>query len=320
MRLPVGYFRTIYDPRFSWQFPLEPRAGHRQPRRSPGRAARRSAARASSTACSTSAASMPTSTTGPACTARAAGATASCCRSSSAPKRYEGGESEYHGASGELGVSDLRNDHPYCEAWLAAGAEAGHPLTDDFNGAVSDGLGRYQLTLRGRWRCDAATAFLAPARQRPNLTVVDRRAGHARRWSRTAAPAASSGSRAASAQSARAEREVILSAGALQSPQLLQLSGIGPAALLRRHGIAVAVDAPEVGAQPAGPLPGARHRQAEGEALAQRRRAQSAAPGADGRAVAVLAARAADGRRRPGRRPGRAPSMPRAGAPTCCST
>ena len=124
---------------------------------------------------------MPTSTTGPACTARAAGATARCCRSSSAPKRYEGGESEYHGASGELGVSDLRNDHPYCAAWLAAGAEAGHPLTDDFNGAVSDGLGRYQLTLRGRWRCDAATAFLAPVRQRPNLDGRDRRAGHARR-------------------------------------------------------------------------------------------------------------------------------------------
>ena len=111
---------------------------------------------------------------------------------------YEGGESEYHGASGELGVSDLRNDHPYCEAWLAAGAEAGHPLTDDFNGARSDGLGRYQLTLRGRWRCDAATAFLAPARQRPNLTRRDRRAGHARRRRDAAAPAASSGSRAGS--------------------------------------------------------------------------------------------------------------------------
>ena len=57
-------------------------------------------------------------------------------------ERYEGGESEYHGAGGELGVSDLRNDHPYCEAWLAAGAEAGCRATADFNGAQHDGLGR----------------------------------------------------------------------------------------------------------------------------------------------------------------------------------
>ena len=85
---------------------------------------------------------------------------------------YEGGASEWHGARGELGVSDLRNDHPYCEAWLAAGAEAGYPADADFNGAQPDGLGRYQLTLRGRWRCDAATAFLAPVRARPNLTIA----------------------------------------------------------------------------------------------------------------------------------------------------
>ena len=115
-------------------------------------------------------------------------------------ERYEGGESEYHGALGELGVSDLRNDHPYCEAWLAAGAEAGHPLTDDFNGARSDGLGRYQLTLRGHWRCDAATAFLAPARQRPNLTVVTGAQVDARRRRARPRRAASSGSRPAQRQ------------------------------------------------------------------------------------------------------------------------
>jgi choline dehydrogenase-like flavoprotein len=62
-----------------------------------------------------------------------------------------------------LGVSDLRNDHPYCEAWLDVAVQAGHARTDDFNGAQSDGMGRYQLTLRGHWRCDAATAFLRPA-------------------------------------------------------------------------------------------------------------------------------------------------------------
>eukprot|EP01036_Dinobryon_divergens_P061687 gene61687-biopygen15681 len=87
-------------------------------------------------------------------------------------ERYEGGENEFHGGTGELGVSDLRNDHPFCEAWLAAAEQAGHPRTPDFNGAQTDGMGRYQLTVRGHWRCDAATAFLAPVRKRVNLVVL----------------------------------------------------------------------------------------------------------------------------------------------------
>jgi choline dehydrogenase len=161
-------------------------------------------------------------------------------------ERYEGGANEFHGGAGELGVSDLRNDHPYCEAWLDAAAQAGHPRTPDFNGAQTDGMGRYQLTLRGHWRCDAATAFLTPARQRANLTVVtgaqvsqvlqDKGRAVGVEWLQGGAR-----------QSARADGEVILAAGALQSPQLLQLSGIGPASLLQQHGIAVKVDAPEVG-------------------------------------------------------------------------
>jgi len=244
-RLPVGYFRTIYDPRFSWQFPLEPEAstGHRRIDWPRGKALGGSSVINGLLYIRGQPADFDD-------WAAEHGARGWSYRELlpffKRSEAYEGGESEYHGASGELGVSDLRNDHPCCEAWLAAGAEAGHPLTDDFNGAVSDGLGRYQLTLRGRWRCDAATAFLAPARQRPNLTIVTGaqvtrvvvEKGRARgvEWVEAGVP-----------KSARAERDVILSAGTLQSPQLLQLSGIGPAALLRRHGIAVAVDAPEVG-------------------------------------------------------------------------
>ena len=207
LRLPVGYFRSIYDPRFSWQFPLEPEESTGGGR-SRGRAARRSAARASSTACSTSAASRPTSTTGPACTARAAGATARCCRTSSARRPTRAAPANGTAAAGELGVCDLRNDHPYCEAWLAAGAEAGHPLTDDFNGARSDGLGRYQLTLRGHWRCDAATAFLAPARRAAEPHGRHRRARDARRRRARPRDAASNGSsRAARGQASAARRE-----------------------------------------------------------------------------------------------------------------
>jgi len=244
-RLPVGYFRTIYDPRFSWQFPLEPepstdRRAIAWPR---GKAVGGSSVINGLLYIRGQHADFDD-------WARVHGAHGWSYRELlpffKRSEAYEGGESEYHGAAGELGVSDLRNDHPYCEAWLAAGAEAGHPATADFNGAVSDGLGRYQLTLRGRWRCDAATAFMAPARGRPNLVVVTGAQvtrvvvenGRARgvEWVE-----------AGVAQSARADGEVIVAAGALQSPQLLQLSGIGPAELLRRHGIDVVADAPEVG-------------------------------------------------------------------------
>ena len=227
---------------------------------------------------------------------------------------YEGGASEWHGASGELGVSDLRNDHPYCEAWLAAGAEAGYPLTPDFNGAQPDGLGRYQLTLRGRWRCDAATAFLAPVRARPNLTIATgaqvtrivveagQRARHrVGRGRRLAACDGHGGERKGRARRRRGHRRRRRAAVAAAAAALGHRPGgaAAPARHRRRRRFA------RGRAQPAGPLPGARDRQAEGEALAQRRRPQPASPRADGRAVAVPSARPADGRRRPGRRPGR---------------
>ncbi len=246
LRLPVGYFRSIYDPRFTWQFPLQPevQTGNRQVAWPRGKALGGSSVINGLLYIRGQPADFDD-------WAGNHGATGWSYRELlplfKRSECYEGGAGEYHGAQGELGVSDLRNDHPYCEAWLAAGAQAGHPLTDDFNGAQPDGLGRYQLTLRGHWRCDAATAFLAPVRQRANLTVlsgaqvtrvlIERGRATGVEWI--------VGDRL---ESARADREVVLAAGALQSPQLLQLSGVGPAALLRQHGIGVVVDAPEVGA------------------------------------------------------------------------
>ena len=73
-------------------------------------------------------------------------------------ENYAGGESRYHGASGELGVSDLQNDHLYCEAWLQAGQEIGLPFNPDFNGATDYGVGAYQLTIRDGWRSSASSA------------------------------------------------------------------------------------------------------------------------------------------------------------------
>ena len=162
-------------------------------------------------------------------------------------ERYEGGASEYRGADGELGVSDLRNDHPWCDAWVEAGQQYGLPRNRDFNAQSTYGVGSYQLSIRNGWRESSARAFLHPIRTRPNLTVrtnvlvtrvtVERGRAIGVEWIEHGQPG-----------SARADREVVLAGGALQSPQLLQLSGIGPEALLRRHGIAVVANLPGVGA------------------------------------------------------------------------
>jgi choline dehydrogenase len=159
---------------------------------------------------------------------------------------YSGEPSQYRGAHGPLQISELRNHNPACAAWLNAAREHGLPDNSDFNGAESIGVGSYQLTLRGRVRDSAATAFLKPAMGRPNLTVKL----HAHVTGLTF-----EGNRARGVKyrqngvdaDAMADSEVILCGGSVQTPQLLQLSGIGPAKLLAEHGITVRHDAPEVG-------------------------------------------------------------------------
>ena len=161
-------------------------------------------------------------------------------------ERYAGGASQYHGDSGELGVSDLRNADPYCAAWVDAGTQFGLPRNSDFNGATTYGVGAYQLTIDRGWRQSAAVAFLRPARARSNLTVVPRALATRVEFSRRRAVGVA-WRRGRKEQRARAVREVILTAGAVQSPQLLQLSGLGPANLLRSVGIRVVADLPGVG-------------------------------------------------------------------------
>jgi len=159
----------------------------------------------------------------------------------------ERGESRFHGAGGPLAVSDGRSRNPMTEAFLVAAQEAGHQSNDDFNGAEQDGFGRYQVTCRDGRRCSTAVAFLRPALDRPNLTVVT--SGLVDRVVFT-------GSRATGVEvvegvdrrTLQAEREVIVCAGAYNSPQLLMRSGVGPADLLGALGIDVVLDQPEVGA------------------------------------------------------------------------
>jgi choline dehydrogenase len=161
-------------------------------------------------------------------------------------ERYRGGESQYHGGLGEFEVSDLRTGNPASAAWVEAGVESGLPRNVDFNGATTLGVGTYQLGIGRRWRTSSASAFLRPIARRQNLTVITG-AQVSKVVFRGRVAAGVEWIKNGRVFNAAAEREVVLSSGALQSPQLLQLSGVGPADLLRGFGIPVIADAPEVG-------------------------------------------------------------------------
>jgi choline dehydrogenase len=156
------------------------------------------------------------------------------------------GANEFHGAGGPLAVSDLRDRHPLARAYVEAAQQCGYPRNDDFNGPVQEGAGYYQTTMRDGVRSSTAAGYLKQARRRPNLKVVSKA---------LAARILFNGRRATAVEylvdndrrNACANIEVIVASGAFNSPQLLQLSGVGPAPLLKSHGIDVVADAPGVG-------------------------------------------------------------------------
>jgi 4-pyridoxate dehydrogenase len=165
---------------------------------------------------------------------------------------WEGGAGDYRGDAifrgdkGPLGVGTARYADPIIEACLAAGRALQLPATPDYNGAQQEGLGRMQQTIRNGRRCSAAEAYLRPALRRPNLTVET--GALALRIVLEAGRAAGvEYARQGATATARAEREVILSGGVINSPQLLMLSGIGEPDALRAHGIEVAVELRGVG-------------------------------------------------------------------------
>ena len=158
------------------------------------------------------------------------------------------GEDALHGVGGPLAVSDVCEPHPLCEAFIAAAQQAGFPRNDDFNGPTQEGAGYFQLTARHGRRCSTAVGYLRQARRRPNLAVVS---------NALASRILFSGRRAIGVEYrcgdatriAHANAEVIVAGGAFNSPQLLQLSGLGPAALLKSCGINVVADMPGIGAE-----------------------------------------------------------------------
>lgn len=166
-----------------------------------------------------------------------------------AENNVRGGD-EFHGSEGPLNVTDLLSPRPISQAFVEAGVANGLHRTDDFNGARQDGVGLYQVThfhgeKQGQ-RCSSAAAYLHPIEDRPNLTIITQ--AHAKRIIIEAQQARGVVyQKHGVEQKIYAKGEVILSSGAFGSPQLLMLSGIGPAEHLREHGIKVVKDSPEVG-------------------------------------------------------------------------
>ena len=156
------------------------------------------------------------------------------------------GVGPFHGERGSLHVSDIGEQHELIEAFIAGAGEIGVPRNDDFNGATQEGAGYYQLTTHRGLRCSTASGFLKPIRSRPNLRVEC----HAQATSLVLEGNRVTGVRYrqfGQDHVAHCDGEVVLSAGALQSPQLLQLSGIGSPELLERVGIPVRHALPGVG-------------------------------------------------------------------------
>ena len=156
---------------------------------------------------------------------------------------YWRGADEKHGAGGELRVETPRVQWDIIDAFKNAAVEAGIPATEDFNRGNNEGVSRFEVTQKSGVRWSAARAFLDPMRSRPNLTVVTDALVHRVTFEGKRATGVEF-SRNGVAEHAASKRETILSAGAIGSPQILQLSGVGPAALLQQHGIAVVADLP----------------------------------------------------------------------------
>jgi 4-pyridoxate dehydrogenase len=157
---------------------------------------------------------------------------------------WQGGENPWRGGSGPVGTEYARTRDPVYDAWLEAAKAAGFPVTDDYNGKQQEGFGRGQYTIRDGYRSSAATAYLKPARKRPNLDVET--GAHATRVLLAGTRATGVEFVKASGDTVQVEagRDVILCGGAFNTPPLLMLSGIGPAAHLTDMGIKPVVDLP----------------------------------------------------------------------------
>ena len=246
VRLPIGYARTFRDPALNWMLQTEPEpalAGRRSysPR---GRLIGGSGS-INAMACVRG---FAADFDGWAAAGNPGWDWASVLPLFMRSEDHARGAGPWHGVGGPMRVSDLRSAvHPLCASFLEAGQVLGLGLADDFNAPSAEGVGVYDIHTRGGWRESTARAYLRPAMARGNLKVLT----HAQAESLCLQDGRAVGvryRRGRSSRLARARSEVLLCAGAIHSPQLLQLSGIGPAGLLACHGIRCRVDLPQVGA------------------------------------------------------------------------
>jgi choline dehydrogenase len=162
-------------------------------------------------------------------------------------EKNERGADEFHGDQGPLSVSNMRIQRPITDAWVAAAQAAGYKFNPDYNGADQEGVGFFQLTARNGRRCSTAVAYLNPVKKRENLRIIT----HAQVEKVVIEGKRATGvvytDRSGNKQTVTARKEIVLSGGAINSPQLLMLSGIGEAAQLAENGIEVVQDLPGVG-------------------------------------------------------------------------
>ena len=162
-------------------------------------------------------------------------------------ERNERGADEFHGDQGPLSVSNMRIQRPITDAWVAAAQAAGYPFNPDYNGAEQEGVGFFQLTARNGRRCSAAVAYLNPVKSRDNLQIITHAQVEKVVIEGKRATAVTYTDRSGILQTVKARKEIILSGGAINSPQILMLSGIGEAAQLAENGIDVVQDLHGVG-------------------------------------------------------------------------
>jgi len=243
--MPIGYGKTFYDDRFNWKYLTEPEAalGGRRSYWPRGKVLGGSS--------SINAMVYARGHPGDFDDWAAAGATgwdwASVAPYFERMEDWAGGAKDGRGSGGPLAVADVRDEvHPLCRSYLQAAREAQLPVTEDYNGTQMEGAAIYQITTRGGLRASTARCYLRPAMRRHNVAVLTR-AQATRILFEDGRAVGVEYRRGGAWQVTRARREVILSAGAINSPQLLQLSGIGPGALLQGLGIAPYRDSPAVG-------------------------------------------------------------------------
>ena len=245
IRMPIGYGKCFYDPRVNWMYRTDPVPGLAD--RSIYQPRGKVVGGSSSINAMVYARGQPEDFDGWAALGNPGWAWRDLLPLYRRMEHHALGASAWHGAAGPLAVTDIsKTVHPLTHRFVEAGIEAGLPFNPDLNGADSEGVGYYQITTRSGWRESAASAYLRPALKTGRVRLVT--GAHVTRL-------LFEGHRAVGVEYRRngrlvrvaAKREIVLAAGAINSPQVLQLSGVGPADLLRRHGIGVVVDNPAVG-------------------------------------------------------------------------